>query len=451
MGDTVRVTTRYGRTTPDTGLAFVLAKADGSPLFGSTQLTSDKSTPPALFGRAEYPGFTINANNALKATFNAGYESQFRGPQSRAEMGLTNADTIVPAARVNSNMIQWVEGSASPTAYGIGNYTVAWGDDPFGVARGFTINLNNPAATEADVDATLNARAVVTTGLTDQATADLLGIPQTDLVPVKLPFTIRNTTFGRDVSVAMVRRLTNRIQLGALTDTISVQVPDDVWVPGDELYFIETVTEDSTVGGRLVMDSPAQPHEYSHAAETFAKAVLGCNTPRVTCNPIVQGTAGATGYEPMRTGDSTRFGYYTPFTPTTEYAFDVHGAVTGSQITAVTDSALRQVTVVPNPFVIYSTYQTDITNSRLAFTHLPARGTLRIYTLNAQLVQQITWEPADLQGDGDLFWNMHTREGIDIASGLYIWVVTAPTNPNDPNSTPLRARGKFVVIRGDAQ
>ena len=153
----------------------------------------------------------------------------------------------------------------------------------------------------------------------------------------------------------------------------------------------------------------------------------------------------------MRDGDSTRFGYYSPFTATTEYAFSVRGAVSGDQITAVTDSALQQVTVVPNPFLIYSTYQTDITNSSLAFTHLPSRGTLRIYTVNAQLVQEITWEPADLQGDGDLFWNLHTREGIDVASGLYIWVLTAPSNPNDPSSTPLRARGKFVVIRGDAQ
>jgi hypothetical protein len=92
-----------------------------------------------------------------------------------------------------------------------------------------------------------------------------------------------------------------------------------------------------------------------------------------------------------------------------------------------------------------------VTNSRLAFTNLPSRGTLRIYTLAAQFVQQIDWEPADLVGDGDLFWDMRTREGIDAASGLYIWVVTAPSNPNDPGSAPLQARGKFVIIRGDAQ
>ena len=126
-------------------------------------------------------------------------------------------------------------------------------------------------------------------------------------------------------------------------------------------------------------------------------------------------------------------------------------AVTGDQITAVTDSALGLVRVVPNPFVIFSTYQTDITNSLLMFTNLPSRGTLRIYTVAGQMVQEIVGEPSDLQGDGDLFWNLKSREGIDVASGLYLWVLTAPQNPNVPASATIQKRGKFVVIRGDAQ
>jgi len=179
--------------------------------------------------------------------------------------------------------------------------------------------------------------------------------------------------------------------------------------------------------------------------------VVGCNQIRESCNPVIFNTPGGSGYNSMNNGDETRFHYYVGFRPTTEYAFDVSAAVTGDQITAVTDSALGLIRVVPNPFVIYSSYQTSVTNSMVAFTNLPARGALRIYTVAGQFVQQINWEPSDLEGEGDLFWNLRTREGIDIASGLYIWVVTAPSNPNDPTSAPLQARGKFVVIRGDAQ
>jgi hypothetical protein len=81
---------------------------------------------------------------------------------------------------------------------------------------------------------------------------------------------------------------------------------------------------------------------------------------------------------------------------------------------------------------------------------VPPRGTLRIYTVAGQLVQQITWEPADLEGDGDLFWNLRTHVGDLVASGLYVWVLTAPSNPADPASRPIRARGKLVVIQGSA-
>lgn len=41
-----------------------------------------------------------------------------------------------------------------------------------------------------------------------------------------------------------------------------------------------------------------------------------------------------------------------------------------------------------------------------------------------------------------------TREEVEIASGLYIWVVTTPSNPQDSTSPTLTAQGKFVVIRG---
>jgi hypothetical protein len=443
------------------GLGFVLAQAGGTPLFGSTTLTADKATPPALFGRAQFPGFTVNADNSIRGNFNTsscatnvvscpGPESQYRGQESRTELKLTASDTIVPRARVNGNMVQWREASSTRAADGGGNYEVSWADDPFGVGRGFVLDLLNPASTQTDVQSSLANRTVASTGLTDQATADLLGVDQADLVAVKLPFTVENKTFDRPVFVAMIRRLSNRLVLGNVQDTISVEIPEDIWVPGDALYLMEDIVEDSTTSKGIVL-SGGVPVQRTRRAVTFSKAVLGCDLVRESCNPVPLATPGATGYDPMRNGDKTRFGYYTGFTPTGEYQFTVNAAVTGDQIAQVTDSALKLIKVVPNPFVIFSAYQSNVTDSRILFSNVPSRGTMRIYTVAGQMVQQITWEPADLVGDGDLFWDLKTREGIDIASGLYIWVLTAPTDPNNPASAPLRARGKFVVIRGDAQ
>jgi hypothetical protein len=450
IGDTVRTATTYA------GLGFLLTGSNG-PVFGSITLTATGTTPSALLGRAEYPGFTLRVNNALAtnatlaSTYFGGFEAQMRGATSISELNLLPTDTLVPRGVVNSYMVQFREGSSTRTADGRGIYEVTWADDPFGVGRGFVLNLNNPAATEAEVQATLAARALPTTGLTDAETAALLAVDQSDLIPVQVPFTVRNVTYDRPVAVAMVRRVSSRIVLGNATDTLSVAVQDDQWVPGDGLFFIEDVVEDSVTPAGLVLDGSGQPVQRTRRAMTFSRAVLGCDQVRESCNPVVQQTAGATGYNPMRDGDRTLFQYYAGLSAASEYAFDVVAPVTGDQITALTDSALALIQVVPNPFVIFSQYQTSIGQSRVLFTNVPPRGTIRVYTVAGQLVQQIRWEPSDVQGDGDLFWDLRSREGIDIASGLYLWVLTAPSNPSDPNSSPIRARGKFVVIRGDAR
>jgi hypothetical protein len=153
----------------------------------------------------------------------------------------------------------------------------------------------------------------------------------------------------------------------------------------------------------------------------------------------------------MRPGDRTRFAYYAGFAASGQFAFDVIPPVAGSAITSVTDSALSRIRVVPNPFLVYSAYQTSAGAARLLFTNMPPRGTLRIYTIAGQLVQQITWEPADLEGDGDLFWNLNTLHGEPAASGLYVWVLTAPENPALPTSPVRLARGKFVIVRGEVR
>jgi hypothetical protein len=74
---------------------------------------------------------------------------------------------------------------------------------------------------------------------------------------------------------------------------------------------------------------------------------------------------------------------------------------------------------------------------------------MRIYSISGQLLQQLTWTPADLiaSGDnsphGDLPYNLRTREGLDLGPGLYMFVLTA----KGENANGMVARGKFVIIR----
>jgi len=444
--DTMRTTTTYD------DLGFMVARG-GTAFFGSTTLTAAGTTPTAVFRLPDFPGFTITADNDDAGDFHTAGEAHVRGPASIERLRLTPADTITPRNIVNGFMPQFQEATtlSSTTAAGGGVYELTWTDDAFGQPQGFVINRTNPGATEAQVRAALRSRTVGSTGLTDAETATLTGIPQPDLIPVRMPFTIRNVTHNRDVRVAMDRRLNNRILLGAGLDTTSVVVPEDEWIPGDPLVLIEDVTYDSTTANGVVLSGNTVV-AVTNPAVTFAPAVIGCNTAvRLTCNPITVSQPGATGYNPISAGDRTRWEYYVGFEPATRFSFDVRAPVTGDDITAISDSALDLIRVVPNPFVIFSAYQANASDGRVLFSNLPPRGVLRIYTVSGPFTQQITWEPADLLGAGDLFFNLRTRGDRDMASGLYIWVLRAPRDPSNPDSPPLRKAGKFVIIRGSAQ
>ena len=120
--------------------------------------------------------------------------------------------------------------------------------------------------------------------------------------------------------------------------------------------------------------------------------------------------------------------------------WEMAGSRSGQDIRTQMDS----IKTVPNPYIGVSQYQTSNSEARLVFTHLPPTGSIRIFTVSGQFVQELTWGPEELAGNGDLFWDMKTREGWELAAGLYIYVVEA-TNPADGGR--LTKTNKFVVIR----
>jgi hypothetical protein len=72
-----------------------------------------------------------------------------------------------------------------------------------------------------------------------------------------------------------------------------------------------------------------------------------------------------------------------------------------------------------------------------------------VYSVSGQFLQELTWTKSDLtyagnnSTSGDLPFNLRTREGTDMTSGLYIYVLTA-TGSAGKNQVQ---RGKFVIIR----
>jgi hypothetical protein len=107
----------------------------------------------------------------------------------------------------------------------------------------------------------------------------------------------------------------------------------------------------------------------------------------------------------------------------------------------------RQIYVVPNPVTtenmdpwILQANNDDPSGLKLEFRNLPAcRNTVRIFTVSGDLVQVLHHDGRD--GNGTLPWNLLSRNGQEIASGIYLFSV----DPDDGRFSD--AIGKFIVIR----
>ncbi|MCH7876582.1 MAG: hypothetical protein IH965_14975, partial [Gemmatimonadetes bacterium] len=417
------------------GVGFILVDGNDVPIYVTVTLSGLRTFPGGVLGSRIDPGFVISADQRPAGTFDVVGELHLRAGRT---------DTL-SRSTVDSSMVQWMEQRASRNPAIGGRYRIRWAGDPFGLTDGVLLNFTSPKATESELAAALQARPRATIGASDPATAVLFGLAAEALVPASFPFVIENETFDRTLQIMMLRRPTDSILLGSGADTLRVAIPPNEWIPGDLLVLIERVTEDSVDRrGRVVLGADSQPIRIERARQAFAGYLIACAFPRLSCNPVKPGTPGATGYEPIRAGDESVFHYFLGFQPDSRYEFEVVGPVAGGDITSIEAEDLERIRVVPNPFVLFSAYQTDPNDPRIIFTHVPPIGVLRIYTVSGQFVQQISWTPADLMGAGDLHVSLITRGGRPFASGLYIWVLTAPSLPDQPASRPIRARGKFV-------
>jgi hypothetical protein len=107
----------------------------------------------------------------------------------------------------------------------------------------------------------------------------------------------------------------------------------------------------------------------------------------------------------------------------------------------------KEIYVVPNPVTDdqmeawrLEPNNDDPTGLRCEFRNLPrCRSTLRIYTVAGDLVEVIYHDGSE--GDGTAAWDLLSRNGQDVTSGVYLFSVE-PEDGGFPNTI-----GKFVVIR----
>ena len=92
---------------------------------------------------------------------------------------------------------------------------------------------------------------------------------------------------------------------------------------------------------------------------------------------------------------------------------------------------LDRVAVVPNPYISASSFETpppevfDVGRGirRVDFIHLPNKCTIRIYTITGEHVRTLYHKGTDF--DGTESWDLLSKDGLDIAYGIYIYHVDA--------------------------
>jgi hypothetical protein len=140
-------------------------------------------------------------------------------------------------------------------------------------------------------------------------------------------------------------------------------------------------------------------------------------------------------------GDVYRYDSQRPFVATDEFIIKV---VESSQEKQEAAEDLDKIRVVPNPYIVTNMMEPAVRNiylnqrRRLMFTHIPAQCTIKIFTISGYLVDEI--EVYNEPSDGIVHWDLLTREGLEIAPGVYVYHLKS-------TATGKEKMGKFAIVK----
>ncbi len=127
-------------------------------------------------------------------------------------------------------------------------------------------------------------------------------------------------------------------------------------------------------------------------------------------------------------GDVLKVTTKKPFNRNDVYEFTMRGNIVESQ---TLKDDLSDIYVVPNPYLAQSTLETKLIetelgrgNRRIDFVNLPAKCTIKIFTVAGRLVREINHDESILQGRES--WDLRSKDGLEVAAGYYFYYVEAP-------------------------
>ena len=219
---------------------------------------------------------------------------------------------------------------------------------------------------------------------------------------------------------------------------------DKIANPAINFYVQNMFFVDSTSGQYELMDVIAQDMNNNDIFELFEDRIFvgapAGNRWRATAFIIDFQLATDATY-PL-SGDVYQVDWDRPFFESDTIRFTVSSD--DSLDTGDLSSDMKNIKVVPNPYVMTNLMEPALSNPflnqrrRLLFTHIPATCTIKIFTISGVLVDKIIVE--NEPDNGIVHWDMLTREGLEIAAGMYLYHVESQVTGDEK-------LGKFAVIK----
>jgi len=135
---------------------------------------------------------------------------------------------------------------------------------------------------------------------------------------------------------------------------------------------------------------------------------------------------------PFESTGTFKIGTLKPFNAQDSYFFTVESAKIDNSLAK---AELDKIKVVPNPYIVTHageerllSFQTSGRGEReVRFTYIPPGSKISIFTVRGELVKTLYSESLYV---GDVYWNLRSEENIDVAYGIYVFVVEAPNIGN---------------------
>lgn len=184
------------------------------------------------------------------------------------------------------------------------------------------------------------------------------------------------------------------------------------WDPGDNIFILENITDPTVLNAR-----------------------------KTTWQLILEPLAGDTNFFVPQSGDVFYLSTFKPFVDGDVFTFTTSAAKVETKLAK---KNLDKIRVVPNPYVATNIIepQNNVSRTergfrRLYFDNVPAKCTIRIYTLAGELVRTLHHDSTI--DDGKVYWDLLTRDNLEVAYGLYFFHVDAPGIG--------KKIGKFAIIK----